>query len=63
MRHAGQEFGHVLAGRLKVDVGFDAYELSPGDTISFPATTPHRLGNPGSEPASAIWLVIGRHAS
>jgi len=62
MRHAGQEFGHVLAGRLKVDVGFDTYELAVGDTISFPATTPHRLSNPGSEPTSAIWLVIGRHA-
>jgi transcriptional regulator with XRE-family HTH domain len=63
MRHAGQEFGHVLAGRLKVDVGFDSYELSAGDTISFPATTPHRLSNPGSDPTSAIWLVLGRHAS
>lgn len=62
MRHAGQEFGHVLAGRLKVDVGFDTYELSAGDTISFPATTPHRLSNPGTDPTSAIWLVLGRHA-
>jgi transcriptional regulator with XRE-family HTH domain len=63
MRHAGQEFGYVLSGRLKVDVSFDSYELSTGDTISFPATTPHRLSNPGSDPTSAIWLVIGRHAN
>jgi transcriptional regulator with XRE-family HTH domain len=62
MRHAGQEFGYVLSGRLTVDVGFDAYELSPGDSISFPATTPHRLGNPGSEPAHVVWCVLGRHA-
>jgi transcriptional regulator with XRE-family HTH domain len=61
MRHAGQEFGYVLSGRLVVDVGFDSYELSADDSISFPATTPHRLGNPGAEPAFAIWCVIGRH--
>jgi transcriptional regulator with XRE-family HTH domain len=62
MRHAGQEFGVVLSGRLVVDVGFDSYELVADDSISFPATTPHRLGNPGAEPATAIWCVIGRHS-
>jgi transcriptional regulator with XRE-family HTH domain/quercetin dioxygenase-like cupin family protein len=62
MRHAGQEFGYVLSGRLLVEVGFDAHELSAGDSISFPATTPHRLSNREREPAFAIWLVLGRHA-
>lgn len=62
MRHAGQEFGYVLSGLLVVEVGFDSYELTAGAAISFPATTPHRLSNPGSEPAYAIWLVLGRHA-
>jgi transcriptional regulator with XRE-family HTH domain len=62
MRHAGQEFGYCLAGRLSVDVGFDSYELGPGDSISFPGTTPHRLGNPGQVAATAVWCVIGRHA-
>jgi transcriptional regulator with XRE-family HTH domain len=62
MRHAGQEFGYVLSGRLTIHVGFDAHELGPGDSISFPATSPHRLGNDGTEPAVAIWCIIGRHA-
>lgn len=61
MRHAGQEFGYVMSGRLLVDVGFDSYELGPDDSISFPATTPHRLGNPGTEPVHAIWCILGRH--
>jgi transcriptional regulator with XRE-family HTH domain len=61
MRHAGQEFGYVLSGRLLVEVGFDSHELSAGDSISFPATTPHRLSNRQAEPAFAIWLVLGRH--
>jgi len=62
MRHAGQEFGYVLGGRLTIHVGFEAHELGPGDSISFPATTPHRLGNDGTKPAVAIWCIIGRHA-
>jgi transcriptional regulator with XRE-family HTH domain len=63
MRHAGQEFGYLLSGRLLVDVGFDRHELGPGDAISFPATTPHRLSNDGPEPAHAIWCILGRHAN
>jgi transcriptional regulator with XRE-family HTH domain len=62
MRHAGQEFGYVLAGRLTIHIGFEAHELGPGDSVSFPATTPHRLGNDGTEPAVAVWCIIGRHA-
>ena len=62
MRHAGQELGYVLSGRLEVEVGFDAYQLGPGDSISFPAPTPHRLSNPGTEPATAVWCVLGRHS-
>jgi transcriptional regulator with XRE-family HTH domain len=61
IRHAGQEFGYCLSGRLSVDVAFESYELGPGDSISFPGTTPHRLGNPGEVAAKAIWCVIGRH--
>jgi transcriptional regulator with XRE-family HTH domain len=62
MRHAGQELGYLLSGRLRVDVGFDSHELGPGDSISFPATTPHRLRNDGPEPARAIWCILGRHS-
>jgi transcriptional regulator with XRE-family HTH domain len=62
MRHAGQEFGYGLAGRLTIHLGFDTHQLGPGDSISFPATTPHRLGNDGTEPAVALWCIIGRHA-
>jgi transcriptional regulator with XRE-family HTH domain len=63
MRHAGQEFGYLLSGRLRVEVGFDRHELGPGDSISFPATTPHRLSNDGPDPARAVWCILGRHAT
>jgi quercetin dioxygenase-like cupin family protein len=63
MRHAGQEFGYLLSGRLRVDVGFERHQLGPGDSISFPATTPHRLSNDGPDPARAVWCILGRHAT
>jgi transcriptional regulator with XRE-family HTH domain len=60
VRHNGHEFGHVLSGSLRVVVGFDEFILGPGDSITFPSSTPHRLSNEGSEPVQAIWVVRGR---
>jgi transcriptional regulator with XRE-family HTH domain len=60
MRHAGKEYGHVLKGRLEVTVGFETYDLEPGDAISFNSTVPHRLFNAGDVPAEGIWFIVGR---
>jgi transcriptional regulator with XRE-family HTH domain len=59
-RHSGREYGLLLSGRLEVTVGFDEYELGPGDAICFDSMVPHRLRNIGDEPAHAVWFVIGR---
>ena len=60
VRHNGHEFGHVLSGTLKVVVGFDEFILGPGDSVTFPSSTPHRLFNDGDETVRAIWVVRGR---
>ena len=60
MRHGGKEYGYVISGRLGVRVGFDDYELGPGNSISFDSSSPHRLRAIGDEPAEAIWVVVGR---
>jgi mannose-6-phosphate isomerase-like protein (cupin superfamily) len=57
-RHQGHEIGNVVSGVLTVDVGFDTYELHPGDSITYPSTTPHRISNQGAEDAVAIWLNL-----
>ena len=62
-RHGGREWGYVVSGHLHVTIGFDDYELGPGDAISIPSTVPHRLVNHGKEPVHAIWFVIGRNSS
>jgi transcriptional regulator with XRE-family HTH domain len=60
MRHGGREYGHLVHGRLDVQVGFETYPLGPGDSIHFDSSTPHRLSNPYDEPATAVWFVLAR---
>jgi transcriptional regulator with XRE-family HTH domain len=60
IRHSGREYGIVLGGTLEVTVGFDVYELGPGDSISFDSSVPHCLRNVGTEPVHGVWFVVGR---
>jgi DNA-binding XRE family transcriptional regulator/mannose-6-phosphate isomerase-like protein (cupin superfamily) len=60
MRHNGREYGLVLSGHLGATVGFDSYELGPGDSIVLPSTTPHRFWTIGNEPTTVVWTVVGR---
>lgn len=62
MRHHGREYGYVMTGTLGIQIGFQEYELQPGDSIAFDSTRPHRLYNKGDEPVHAIWFVVGRDA-
>jgi transcriptional regulator with XRE-family HTH domain len=59
-RHGGKEYAYILEGRLGLQIGFDRYELSPGDSVSFESHNPHRLWAIGDEPATAIWIIINR---
>jgi DNA-binding XRE family transcriptional regulator/quercetin dioxygenase-like cupin family protein len=60
IRHSGREYGVVLNGTLVVQLGFQQYSLSPGDSIAFESSIPHRLVNAGDRPARAIWVVVNR---
>jgi transcriptional regulator with XRE-family HTH domain len=62
MRHHGREYGYVMTGTLGIQIGFQEYELNPGDSIAFDSTRPHRLWNKGDEPVHAVWFVVGREA-
>ena len=59
-QHRGNEYAYLLSGRLGVRIGFEEYELGPGDAISFDAQLPHRLWCIGREPAMGIWTIIRR---
>lgn len=60
MRHSGREYGLVLTGRLGATIGFDTFELGPGDSIVLPSTSPHRFWTLGEQPTTVVWTVVGR---
>jgi mannose-6-phosphate isomerase-like protein (cupin superfamily) len=58
LRHEGREYGVVLSGTLQANVGFESYELGPGDSIAFDSSTPHEYLNKTGEVVRAIWVVV-----
>ena len=56
--HSGREWGHVIQGELHVDLAYETYCLSVGDSITFDSQTPHRMRNAGSEVMRAIWVNL-----
>jgi len=60
LRHGGKEYATVLSGRFGVNIGFEEYELGPGDSIAFESHNPHRIFTIGNEPATAVWVILHR---
>lgn len=57
--HAGQEFNHVLEGRLQVRIAGHDVVLEPGDSLFFDASKPH--GMRALEGRRARFLAIMTH--
>lgn len=55
--HPGRELGVIIHGRGELAVGTRTYKLAEGDSISFPADTPHGLTNTGKRPLVALWVI------
>ena len=62
IRHGGKEYGYLIQGRLGLKIGFEEFELKPGDSISFDPQIPHRQWTIGKKRAEAIWVVSNRHS-
>src|SRR5579875_1024830 len=60
MRHNGRDYCLVLEGELGVQIGFEQYALSAGDSMAFDGTIPHRLWNRGDIAVRAVWFVLDR---
>lgn len=54
--HPGQEFIHVLEGRLELRLGDKTEVLEPGDSVYFASRTPHSLR--GLDGAEAVFLDV-----
>lgn len=58
LRHDGQEYGLIISGTLEATVGFDTFELRPGDSIAFDSSVPHQYWNATNQDVHAIWVVV-----
>jgi transcriptional regulator with XRE-family HTH domain len=54
--HSGQEFIHVMEGRLGLRLGEEDLELEPGDSLYFDSQTPHALR--GLDGRHAVFLDV-----
>ncbi len=61
LRHDGQEYGLIISGRLQASVGFETFELEPGDSIAFDSSLPHQYWNGTGADVRAIWVVVHDH--
>jgi transcriptional regulator with XRE-family HTH domain len=55
--HLGRELGIITKGTALLKYEKKEYTLAVGDSVSFPAGTPHTLENNTKEPIEAIWVV------
>jgi transcriptional regulator with XRE-family HTH domain len=58
LRHDGREYALILSGTLTANVGFESYDLEPGDSIAFDAAMPHEYLNKTGEVVRAISVVV-----
>jgi transcriptional regulator with XRE-family HTH domain len=58
IRHNGREYSVIIKGVLSVQLGFEQYELEPGDSMAFDSTIPHRYWNAGTEPVHGIFFNL-----
>jgi transcriptional regulator with XRE-family HTH domain len=58
LRHDGREYGLITSGTLHASVGFDTFELGPGDSIAFDSAVPHLYWNATTADVHAVWAVV-----
>lgn len=54
--HDGEEFGFVLAGKIKLTLGKSAYTCKTGDSFYFRSGKSHCVENCGESEAKVLWV-------
>lgn len=47
----------VLEGRIHLQLDSELFDLSTGDSVNYRSSTPHRVSNPGREPAEVLFVI------
>ncbi len=54
--HEGEEFGHVLAGNIVLQIGSRKYRVRKGESFYYKPNNTHIIYNPGKTTAKIIWV-------
>ena len=54
--HDGEEFGYVLEGRVRIELGKNNYVCKKGETFYYTADKSHRITNSGKTNAKFLWI-------
>ncbi|MFR0355946.1 helix-turn-helix domain-containing protein [Streptomyces sediminimaris] len=54
--HPGEEWLHVLGGRLRLRLGDTTHQLGPGDSAHFDSLTPHRIAAQGTDGVELLFV-------
>lgn len=57
LKHAGDEALLVLSGSFEIEVEGEKKVLESGDSVFIPKGSRHRLSNPGTQPAEAVFVL------
>ncbi|MBW1974174.1 MAG: cupin domain-containing protein [Deltaproteobacteria bacterium] len=55
--HAGEEFGFVLKGRIRLWLDNQSFRLKSGDCFYFKSSVRHRIENIGKSDAEVLWIA------
>lgn len=54
--HDGEEFGYVIAGKIRLHLGEKVYTVKAGESFYYEAKRKHFIENAGARPAKLIWV-------
>jgi len=52
-----EELFLVISGELDLELGDNVHRMHTGDSICYRSSVKHRVSNPGSEEAEAMWII------
>ena len=56
--HKGQEFNYCLEGRMRVVVGKEVFDMSPGDSLYYNSTIPHKMVALDGKEAKFLTVIL-----
>ena len=55
--HEGEEFIHVISGKMLLEYGTDSFVLDAGDSVYYDSIVPHRVISADSNPARILAVI------